>query len=423
MATFKKLLSSTEIADSRFRSLAEVEQYLDFVKAKIDDEDRLLRHLEIRFSRKTETAAPITFTVQRDGGPNPGRSSGVKSPEIDSMKLDKVVVPDLNDLRQNFAIAHEIQEQIDNLDVLESNLSVNFRDVRGVNDTISSVKKMRAGLQTKLDRALKFLNNIGTKYAPEPFKEVVQDICSQLNDELTYSDFNVFGYATQAKPQPGKETGPLVFTTYVQLKNLEEDDGHQYAEFYIVFTNHLLPDPTSKGHMVSRFFVTVMPSFAVPGRFSPGRRFKTAKEGLSEIGHLLSLENISNAIGTVPHNISKEKFDKNNFRSSDLVSDIEVDHDSITFVFKKNVNVDQVKSAGNQLFVDVKNMFKSQIGSAQLKFRLLRDVSGRQYKLRFTLATPAKPHQVDIHNLDWLKSEFKLSDDKLRRVVNILNSD
>ena len=165
-----------------------------------------------------------------------------------------------------------------------------------------------------------------------------------------------------------------------------------------------------------------MHSFQTPGKFSKGRPFKNAKEAMAHLGVLLAVENIGNSIGTLPHNLDPGKVTKNNFRASDLVADIKVEPDAISFVFLQNANESQVKDAGNRLYTEVKHMLQNQMGkTAKLKAKLTRESGNRRYILRFTINHAAEQNQLDINDVEFLKSQFGLDDKKLRQVVNIIN--
>lgn len=44
------------------------------------------------------------------------------------------------------------------------------------------------------------------------------------------------------------------------------------------------------------------------------------------------------------------------------------------------------------------------------------------YVVRFTLSNIARDDQINVVDLDFLKEQFNLDDDKLRQVVRVINS-
>lgn len=402
----KRVMCCTEIADSPFRSLQDVEKYLQSLKEQLNDAESLLRQYQSQFSRSVTAAPDLEFTINKDSGP------GKKSPKIGLDKIDKFVVPKLDKLRSNFMIVDQLSEDVDKLNTLFSTVSVDFRGNRGLSQMLNNIKAMRNSAEAKLDAALKFLSKIGEKYAPTPFKEMADEVCKKLSEDLEFSSYKTFIYAHQ------QVSGDITFTLYVQLLNLVEEDGEQYPEFFIVFTCLLSPLATEKGVLTVENYVTVMNNFQTPGKFSPGRLVTNAKSALSNISTLLSLENISTSIGTLPHNLDPSKITKDKFKFGSKVANIEVDPNSISFAFLKQVKKDEAKSYANSLYVEVKNMF-ARIKNAQVKVKFTQE-DGR-FVVRFMLMNLATDKQINTNDLDFLKQQFDLDDNKLRKVIQIIN--
>lgn len=401
------MLCSTEIADSPFRSLQDVDKLLKLIKQRMDDAESLLRQYQTQFSR-SETTAAMEFLINKDPG------AGKKKPAITVDKVDKFVVPKLDQLRNNFAIADQLSDQVDSLETLYSTISVNFRGVRGQPDTLKNIRAMQKSAEAKLAAALKFLNTIGSKYAPTQFKEMVDEAMKGISTELEYSNHKTFLYAHETTD------GSMTFTYYVQLLNLMEDDGEQYPEFYIVFTCVLSPMSGDKKSLGVEYFVTVMQHFQTPGKFNPGRKVVGPQEAIATVGTLMALENISTSIGTIPHNLNPVHMNKDRFRAGSRVATIEVEPNALTFAFLKNVKKDEAKQLANSLYVDVKGMLtKSLKDKAQLKVKF-GPVDGRFY-VKFILVNPAADGQVSVNDLEFLKNQFNLDDNKMRNLVRVIN--
>jgi hypothetical protein len=401
----KRLMGCTEIADAtQYRSLTDVERHLQQIKDQLNDADALLRTYRLQFAR-AETSA-IKFTVGQDiDGPKKGG-------KIITNQIDKVVIPKMDALRSNFEVVNQLAEKVQELETMYASVEINFRGVRGQPDVLKSIKTMKAGAEKKLQDALDFLNDIGTKYAPTAFKEMTKKVAARLNEDLDFEKAKSAVYATEMA------TGELSFTLYIELKNLSDENGETWPKFYIVLTCVLVPIATDKTKLSVETYVTVMHDFQPPGRFDAGKRVTTDKEALAEIGHLLSLENIATAIGTLPHNLVgiDKKFLKT---GAERVRDVEVDESSFTFWFLKAVKEAEARSLMNTLYPQVKAML-SHIKRAQVKMRLL-EASDGGWGAKYSLVNLARDDQISVQDLDWLKKQFKMSDEKLREVVKIVN--
>ena len=407
----KRLMGCTEIADAtQYRSLTDVERHLHFIKEQLNDADALLRTYRMQFARVERAAieTAIKFTIGPAGTSLDGKKGAGK---IVTNQIDKVVIPKMDAMRSNFEVVTQLSDKVQELETMYAAVEINFRGVRGQPDTLKAIKTMKAGAEAKLDLALAFLKDIGDKYAPTSFKAMAKQVADKLNEDLDFDKAKIAVYATEMA------TGELSFTMYIELKNLRDENGETFAKFYIVLTCVLSPSPTEKNKLSVETYVTVMHDFVAPGKFDAGKRVTTDKEALAEIGHLLSLENISTAIGTLPHNL--QNIDKKFLRTgADRVKDVEVDPSSFTFWFFKVVKEGEARTLMNALYSQVKAML-SHIRGAQVKMRVVE--KDGQYGAKYSLINLARENQISVQDLDWLKQSFKLNDQKLHEVVKIIN--
>lgn len=403
-----KLLGSTEVADGPFRSLTEVERYLGAVKVNLTELESLLRQLQTQFA-KNETAT-IEFVVNRDDKLKPKGGSGSGN----RITLDKVVVPKLDSLRKNFSIVEELSDKVEMLDSLYNSVAVNFKDVRGSKDTLNNIKAMQKSAKAKMDEALKFLNTVGSKYVPTEFKELIETTIGYVSPNLTFKSHETLIYAYETNE------GHVAFSVYIKLKGLIDDEGHQYPEFYIVFTCILKPS-SERGKVDAHYYVTVMQDFSAPGKYLLGKEVDSPAKAASALGLMLEMENISTAIGVLPHNLDPKKLKKDKFSIGSRIAKIEVDPNAISFHMLKGVSKVGVEEAAKALYMEMKGML-AHIKKAKLKVRIGQD-EGR-FVIRFTLTNLAREDQVSINDIDFLKEHFpQLDDTKLRQVVKVINSD
>jgi hypothetical protein len=390
-------------SSTKFRSLQDVDKLLLQVKEKLDSLDSLLRNYQTQFA-KQEVKSALEFKIN---------SEPTTSPKVFKVsKIEKIVIPRLDTLKSNFALAEELSDTIASLDAVYNNVAVNFRSIRGTNDVLKKIKTMRASAETKFTRALEFLNTVGEKYAPSQFKTLVQSTMDYLITVLDYKTSLNYLYGYENKE------GCLCFTYYVKLKQLVADNGEQYPEFFLVFTCVLKPESGNKGSLIASYFVTVLNTFATPGKFSLGKNVGTQAEASGAIGNLLEMENIANSIGVIPHNVSPDKVNKNRFKDSSKIARIIVEPTAFTFELLKNVKKLEANSIISNLYLDIKGLLTG-VKDANIKVKITSQ-EGR-FIIRFTLNNLAKEDQISTNDLDWLQERFNLSDDKLRKIVREIN--
>jgi hypothetical protein len=69
-----------------------------------------------------------------------------------------------------------------------------------------------------------------------------------------------------------------------------------------------------------------------------------------------------------------------------------------------------------------------EVKNAKIKVKIFKDAvrAGKSkqenYVIRFTLSNIARDDQISVMDLDFLKEQFNLDDNKLRQVVRVINS-
>lgn len=407
------LLTTSEIAESPFRSLQEVDDYLNQkVKEKLDELDQLLRQYQLQFSRNEVRSSEDIFIINRDGGD--GGKKRKPGSKFHIEKINKIVVPKMDVLAQNFAVIDEISDQIERLETLYNTMALNFRGVRGANDTLKNVKAMQRQFELKMDKALKFLQSVGQKYEPEQFKELVEKTMMIVSEELEYKAYEQYLYAYTNKD------GDLVFTHYVELKGLINDEGEIYPKFFLVFTCKLVKSD-EKNKVLPMFYVTVLREFATPGRFPLGRQVDSPQRAMAALGLMLDLENVGNGLGTLPHNVDPDKISKDKFTMSSKIAAIKVLPDAFEFTLLKGVKQADLSDTIKSLWMDVKTVVQK-VPKARLKVKIGKDAEGR-VTVRIALTNLAPSDKISTHDLDFLQEHYSLDDDKLRRVVKLINED
>lgn len=408
-----KLMSISDLADgSKFRSLPEVEKYLDSVLQKISNLEGLLNQYQLQFARVRELSS-MEFVINPDQSPS-GKGTGKK------LSLDQTVdikVPRMDLLQKNFAIVEELAEQVNGLTSLYNSVTVNFRTIRGSAATLDNIKKLKNVAQQKLDKALKFLQNVGTKHVPGPFQEFVNATCALVTPSLQFKDSDFFVYAYQNKEEQ------LSFCVYVELKGLVTNDASDfYPKFYLVFTASLIPKDKK---VYPKYQVTVLHDFAAPGTFPAGREVADPAAASRVLGTLLDLENVSTSIGVVPHNVDP-KLKPSKFTVSKFIRSLIVDPDSLEFSLVPGLSTQKVNEVAQTLYTEVKTLIE--VKNAKIKVKIFKDAvrAGKSkqenYVIRFTLSNIARDDQISVMDLDFLKEQFNLDDNKLRQVVRVINS-
>jgi hypothetical protein len=394
------------LAEHNFRSLEEVERYVDGLTLKIKEDLSLLNKYEVQFARTEETAATeFKINVTKTGKARKTRAGK----HILVEKFKKVVIPNVNQLQKNFSIVDELFDDLDKLKTVENIVSVSFRGKPGAGKMIEGIKTRRKITESGIKKAQDFLAKIGQKYAPTPFKEFVQEVADLLAAQLEFEDSENFIYVTP------EDTHKFKFTHYLRLIGLEDDEGKSFPELYVVFSCIL--SPAGKKQVTAEYFVNILYEFQTPGKFDIGTTVDSAKGAVLVLGGQLDSENFANALGTLPMNLEEKKLKKNQFSVKNKIFSLEVDEKSLTFNLVKGVSDPEVSKIVEHLYADVKGLlYKIR---AKLKVRVTKEL-GRT-KIIFTLANLARDGEVSVDDLKWIQEMTGIDDDKLRKIARTIN--
>ena len=235
-----------------------------------------------------------------------------------------------------------------------------------------------------------------------------------VSPSLSFDDHKASFYCTETSF--GGTEDALVFTIYLELKNLKDETGEVFPKFYLVFTCTL--QGAASGHVMPIYQVTVMHNFVTPGKFSPGKEVTSPGEAANQIGLLLDLENINTAVGIKPHGVDPKSIKKENLRVGQMVYKVTVEPSTFIFDLIKGLDKTQASQTGIALFQDMKGIL-AHIKKAQLRQKTSL-ISGR-YQIRFTLVNLAEKDELSIDDLDFLSDHFDLSEEKIRKIVRVIN--
>jgi hypothetical protein len=402
--------SASEIAEHNFRSLEEMEDVLQEVEQDVNDLGQLVDQYERKFARAAAVAAPTEFKIVTQ--PTGKRLQMKKGSPLPSLKSwPKVAIPNLSQLKSNFTVVDELYDKLEVLQTLEGSLTANFKARHGAGKVLAGITRLRKVTESKIAKALRFLQNLATKHVPEPFTGLIDDTLQEVSVKVNYADYETFLYVHE------NEGGNFQFTAYIRLLSVQDEEGRAYPDLYLVFTCELRPNPANKKEVSLTYYVTVLHSFATPGKFSLGTEVDSVRGAVMVLGTQLELENFSNSLGVLPLPIDK-KLTKDAFSVKDKIHSLEVDDSAMTFVLKSVVKTSEVNAIREQLYVEIRAMlfrFK-----AKLKMRQFKSESGKT-AIQFTFTNLADSSQVSLNDLDFLKTRLGLDDDKLRRVVKIIN--
>jgi hypothetical protein len=409
----KEARDVNDLTKTKFRSLDEVKEYLGQVFKNVQDAFKILQRYETLFASarfRLTAAGEFTFKVNTDGSKTkPAAGDNTVVP-----KVDKVIIPNLDELKSNFDVVETLHDKLELLDGLLEQVGVNFRGDPQFKAMESSIKKMKATIAMKIKSALTMMNKLAKKHEPTAFKKVVELIIGKTLASFKgqFKSKKEVVYVTSEDTEYGTT---LLFTHYLDMGGFTDDDQYTHSNFYIVFTSKV----DNTGNVL--YFVTVLPKFSIPGKFNPGQVFTDLKTGIHALSVQLELENFSGLLEALP--IPIKQLDITNFSAKAFIKEHKIAGDSIVFDLLPKVKTkEQRDGVITAIMADLRGLLLPLI-KANLKYHPQKLSKNWRITFRLTLPDPSliKEYRADQHTLSLLQQRLGLTEDDIRKLLKFLN--
>ncbi len=394
--------NSTDVTNYSFRTLEEIKQFLNGIDQNSKDKIRQLNQLKKNFEA---AASRIVIESQR------------KYKKGDVKKDKPEFVFDTTKLQKSYDIIDKIHDQVESLDSMINNLTLNFKGQAGSGTLINQTKALRARLQGELDKAYTFLTSTAVKHEPSRFVKIVTSILDEILDTFknSYAKYKQTVYITPYF-RGGEQL--VLFSRYVEFINFQNDEGIVYPKVYLVF-NCLMNSEGALEYSVNSFR-----DFSPPGRGTVGADFTTLEEG--RIKSYIELEHynfITQMERTAIPSTQKELDAINWGVRKEWIKSVKLDNDAIDVKFTSKVKADDRDKATAQLLLDLKTFFATRI-KAKVVPKPYKD--GNTYGVDFLLTMPdtrndKRQMRLDSHALQYLQDKLSLSPSQAAGLVKALN--
>lgn len=396
----------------KFRYIDDVNRFLSQMSEEIDELESLIQvqQKQLAYLQKPRDnvkatllkAATFEFTIDPDAGAKKTHLKRKIDPE-----LTKVVVPNVKKLEEQYGLSEDLYERHRMLEAMETQISMGFPDRRGeaYEEAVAGIRKLKAKVAEALKKVLGFLNEVAAEHVPRTFQKYMDAIVQEVQEHVTFESNQVFLYVSATGD------GRLAFTYYLMLQNATNDEGMITPHLYI-----------SVQWIVSEsVHVQINHEYELPNSLmkDPGSEVESVGEAVREISHLLDLEDFSTSLGTVPLatqlKMDPSKITEGMFTYKSFIKKVAIDSNSLVFNLRPGVTKDQVEEIKYPLYQEVKELFKR---SRNIKLRM--KVSTKQ--IEFEIVNVAQRGEVNFTDAEFLKDRFGISDQQLRKVVQVLNN-
>ncbi len=405
----------TAIEIPKFRYLDDITRFLSKMDAEIDESGKLLVQQQKLLANTFKSAMPVNaamvFNVTPSDPSEQRKALRLAKKKIDP-SLTKVVVPNMKKLQSQYNLAEDLYAKYKAVESVETTLSLSFPDRRGeqYEATIQQIGKMKAKIEAQLKLCLEFLNEVAEKHVPKSFSQYTQAIADLVGEHVIFKESSSFLYVS-VDPK-----GHLVFTNYLLLQDVANDEGEVAPHLYISVQWVVSGEP--------KITVELNHEYEVPNKLlGSGEEVGSVGEAIKAISDMLELENFSSALGVVPLalqlKVDPTSLNPQMFSYRDFISKVIVDERTISFKLRKEASAPgTVTEISAQLYKELKGLMKSK----NVRLTMKQNKVGGVYVITFVIVKIAEGGEFNAYDFEFLRDKFGLNNQALRKIGNIINS-
>jgi hypothetical protein len=387
---------------NKFTSLQDVRRKLEELTKQFRQDEQLIDE-NVKQLARVAAAGFIAAGKELDFS-DLSSVGGKKGKKTLNVNFPMVKVPNAQALQKNYSAAEKLSEQYKYLTNLENEVKLNFKGVKGsaLDATLGSIRKLKLDVETQLRKLFNALNQVAEGHAPKEFKSFVLTLAEELqaNKHIDCDGIRTMSYAAL-------EDGELVFAGYIILSNAVNDEGKVAPSLYIVV----------KWVVGGDVSVFVEHDFLAPGLLEGGDVVESIHEAGKSVASQLSMEGFSAQIGNLPAELQlklpKGGLNKDLFSVADHLQTVTAADDTLVFIFKPT-NAEALKDMSLQLFQEVKSMLRVK-RNAKVRMK----IEGN--KVLFTFQGLDHSGGIGPVDLDFLATKYGLDNNKIRKLVNVIN--
>lgn len=399
-----------------FRYMTDAEKFLKEISKSVDESSKLLKkHQQLTASADDAEPPKRKTSTVIDVGPS-SRSDQMKlirkhKHNVDP-ELDRVVVPGMKKLESQYNLAEDLYDKLKAVEQAETQVKMAFPNRKSpeYDALMTQFATLKEKIQGTLKDCLQFLADVAAKHVPASFQKYIDMVAELVSEHVIFKDSSTFMYVS-VDPE-----GNLVFTAYILLQDVANDEGDVAPHIYI-----------SIQWVLGREFsvhVNLNHEYEVPNKLlGEGEEVGSVGEATKAISSLLELENFSSSLGVVPLalqlNVDPTSLKISQFSARDVISKLQVGEDFIEFTFRKELkNPEKIAEVNAQIYKDFKILMKK--NGARLSMH--PDLKAKPAKVKFTITKVAEGGEFNQYDFEYLRDKFGLNNTQLRKIADLLNS-
>lgn len=398
-----------------FRYMSDAEKFIKEMSKEVDESRQLLKKQQQMIGAslsalRVVATGPIEFFDLSPSSSKDQRKTINRMKHRIDPELTKIVVPNMKKLQSQYGMAEDFYEKLKSLEQAETQVQMSFSTRKGpeYDALMRQFSVLKEKVQAALRDCLQFLADVAAKHVPDTFQKYVDMVAELVNEHVIFRESQVFMYVS-VDPQ-----GDLVFTAYIMLQDVANDEGQVAPHLYVSIQWVLAKEPTVS--------IDLNHEYEVPNKLlGQGEIVGSVGEAVKAISTLLDMENYSSALGVVPlaiqMNVDPTTLHVSQFKYADVISRMEVGERSISFTLRKEVKSNEaITEISAQIYKELKAQMKPKGVRLTMKVE-----STKPPTITFNIVKVADAGEFNEYDFEYLRDRFGLNQTQLRKISNIIN--
>lgn len=397
-----------------FRYMQDAQRFIKNMNDEVDEQTQLMKQHKKMLGASLAAVRVIAADTEIDLTPSSGkeqRSILRKLKHNVDPSLDKVVVPNLKKLQSQYNMAEDFYDKLKGIEQAETQIQMVFDTRKGpeYDALMRQFAVLKAKVQAALKDCLQFLSDIAQKHVPPGFQKYIDLVVEQINEHVIFRDSSTFMYVS-IDPK-----GNLVFTAYIMLQDVANDEGDVAPHLYVSIQWVL-----GKENEVR---VDLNHEYEVPNKLlGQGEPVGSVGEAAKAINDLLEMENYSSTLGVVPlaiqMNVDPTTIRVSQFHYGDVIQKLVVGEQSMSFVMRPEIKeANAITEIAAQIYKELKSLMKR----GRVRLTMKTEKVGAQTKLTFNIVKIAEGGEFAQYEMEFLRDKFDLNNTQIRKIANIIN--
>lgn len=303
----------------KVRSLNDVLDIIKELTKEVTEDGKIVKRMFTSLSARKDEEITIRHT-----GPavKPKRITTRRSasPGNFGVKIKDFKVPPKGAIEKHVDVLQRLYDNAKELDAVEAMLRQAFSGVKNQNTALRGVQALQAEVDRSIETALSALNKVATKHFPTEMNELRDQLTGFLLDNIEENQYKDMGFLEYASLGA---KGEILFSVYVEIKDLKNDNGYVFDEYFIILTG--VVDKTGN----ISYYINALPDFRVPGKYQLGKEIENVQQMEHQAAMLLAHNDVITHLDRKPMPISKDDAKTKGFQNIPGVAGVEVKDDSL----------------------------------------------------------------------------------------------